>query len=88
MGYVRSSATRARSALVDRASSAVFGARVRNRRERLGLSQEALAERAGLHWTFISGIERGVRNPSLTTVLRVSAALQTTAGLLLRGIKE
>jgi transcriptional regulator with XRE-family HTH domain len=40
-----------------------FGLNVRRRREAIGLSQEALAEKAELDRTYISGIERGTRNP-------------------------
>lgn len=54
---------------------ASFGARIRARREELGLSQEQLAERANLHWTYVSGIERGVRNPGLNTIGQLAQAL-------------
>lgn len=52
-----------------------FGRRVRSRREQLGLSQMAVAERAGVHFTFVSDIERGVRNPSLLTMVKLAKAL-------------
>lgn len=63
-----------------------FGTRVRERRIGLGLSQETLAERADLHWTFISGVERGVRNPGLNTIGRLAYALNTTPSKLLSGL--
>ena len=47
----------------------------RLRRER-GLSQEALADEAALDRTYISGIERVVRNPTITVVERISTALR------------
>lgn len=48
---------------------------VRTYRKRLALSQEDLAEQAGLHRTYVSGIERGVRNPSISIVARLAKAL-------------
>jgi transcriptional regulator with XRE-family HTH domain len=55
-----------------------FGRRVRSLRVAEGLSQEALAERAQLHWTYISGIERGRRSPTLVILGRLAKALGTT----------
>ena len=52
-----------------------FGEKVRLRREELGLSQEEFAFQSGIHRTYVSGIERGVRNPSLTMVERIVKAL-------------
>ena len=54
---------------------AAFGRRVRELRRERGLSQEKLAERAGVHMTYISGIERGLRNPSLVNIGRIADAL-------------
>ncbi|MCW2987691.1 MAG: putative transcriptional regulator [Solirubrobacterales bacterium] len=52
-----------------------FGARVRELRMEAGLTQERLAEAAGLHPTFISNVERGYRVPSVPTMLRLAVAL-------------
>ena len=60
-----------------------FGAAVRARREELDLSQEDLGFRSDLDRTYISGIERGVRNPTLKTVGRLAKALGTRASKLL-----
>lgn len=60
-----------------------FGTRVRIERERLGLSQEALADLAGLHRTYIGGVERGERNIGLLNVLRIARALRVPATVLL-----
>jgi transcriptional regulator with XRE-family HTH domain len=63
-----------------------FGARVRRLRIARGLSQEALAERAELHWTYVSGVERGVRNPGLNTIGRIARALELSPSKLLSGL--
>lgn len=60
-----------------------FGACVRAERERIGLSQEELADRAGLHRTYIGGVERGERNPGLLNVLRIARALAVSPATLL-----
>ena len=52
-----------------------FGARVRALREAQGFSQEAFAEKCHLHRTYVGGIERGERNPSLKNVAALAAAL-------------
>ena len=52
-----------------------FGASIRERRKQLGMSQEALAERADLHRTYISDVENGLRNISLENIHRLSRAL-------------
>lgn len=56
----------------------IFGTRVRQRRLSLGLSQEALADAAGLHRTYIGSVERGERNVSIDNIDRISAALDAT----------
>ncbi|HEX8051205.1 MAG TPA: helix-turn-helix transcriptional regulator [Solirubrobacterales bacterium] len=61
---------------------AALGDAVRRLRLEAGMSQEQLAERAGTDLTQIGGIERGVRNPSYTTLVRLAAALETTVGEL------
>lgn len=60
-----------------------FGAVVRRLREAAGVSQEALAADAGLHRTYISMLERGVRMPSILVARQVAKALGTTMGALL-----
>lgn len=52
-----------------------FGAAVRAARETAGWSQEGLGIRAGLDRTYVSGLERGVRNPTLTTQIKLAQAL-------------
>src|SRR5205814_6514986 len=52
-----------------------FGERVRTLREQTGLSQEALAAKAGIHRTYMGGVERGERNICLKNILRLAEAL-------------
>lgn len=53
----------------------IFGQNVRRIRNEAGLSQEELADRADLHRTYISSIERGQRNVSLENIFAIAAAL-------------
>lgn len=57
------------------AYATAFGKHLRALRTGLGLSQEEVAHRAGLHVTYLSGIERGLRNPALRNVRRLALAL-------------
>jgi len=57
-----------------------LGTRVRYLRHQRGISQEALADFAGFGRSYMSGIERGVRNPSALQLLRLARALQVTVG--------
>lgn len=63
-----------------------FGRRIRKMRLQKGLSQEALAANADLDRAFLSGIERGVENPSLFTIQAIADALDTTIGNLTKGL--
>jgi len=64
-----------------------FGSNLRTERERKKLTQEKLAEKADLDPGYISGIERGIRNPSILSVLRIAKALGTTVSDLSREIE-
>jgi len=55
-----------------------FGRALRRIREEQGINQEEAAERCGLHRTYYSGIERGVRNVSLVNIEKVAKGLKTT----------
>jgi transcriptional regulator with XRE-family HTH domain len=59
-----------------------FGKAIRRRRRELDLSQEELAERAELHRTYVSDIERGDRNPSLENIEKLAKALDTKVSTL------
>ena len=65
----------------------VLGRNVRNCRGRLGWSQEKLAELAGLHRTYVSGVERGVRNPTVTIINLLAQALKVHPAELLQDNK-
>lgn len=65
-----------------------FGRSVREFRRAAGVSQEALGHAASLDRTYISGIERGLRNPTLEIIVRIAAALGCTASELLRGVGD
>ena len=60
-----------------------FGERVRALRSARGWSQEELAHRAHRHFTFVSQIERGERNPTLLTIIQVAEALEVDPGDLI-----
>lgn len=58
-----------------RARRAAFGERLRTARQTAGLTQEELAERAGIDRPAVSEIERGLRDARLSTLLRIESAL-------------
>lgn len=60
-----------------------FGRRVSVIRRENGLSQEQLAHKAGLHRTYIGGVERGERNVSLINIHRIAEALNVNVCALL-----
>jgi transcriptional regulator with XRE-family HTH domain len=60
-----------------------FGLEVKRQRIRLGMTQEEFADVSGLHRTYISGIERGDRNPTLDVVFTIARALKCDATALL-----
>lgn len=59
------------------------GRNVRRLREEKGWSQEDFADRAGIHRTYVSDIERGRRNPTIIVVERLAKPLNVPAGELL-----
>lgn len=64
-----------------------IGTAVRGRREQLEISQEELADRAAMDRTYVSGIERGVRNPTLKIVARLAKALKTRPSKLMAAME-
>ncbi len=65
-----------------------FGFAVKTRREELGLTQEDLAEKARIHRTYLSDVERGTRNICLINVERVAAALAMQLSELFRLVER
>ena len=59
-----------------------FGRHIRYLRNRVGLTQEEVAHRAAIHVTYLSGVERGVRNPSLKNIRAIASALEVRVGEL------
>lgn len=64
-----------------------LGLNLKNLREEQGYSQESFADHCGLHRTYISGIERGIRNPTVVILDRIARALKVPAGYLLEDIR-
>lgn len=63
----------------------LLGKAIRQRRLSLGLSQEKLAEKADLHWTYVGSVERGKRNVALLNIVKIARALNVRASTLLEG---
>jgi CheY-like chemotaxis protein len=60
----------------------LLGMAIRTQRTALGISQEELAYRAGLHRTYVSDLERGARNPSIESIEKLAGALQISVSKL------
>ncbi len=65
-----------------------LGTAVSQRRMAAGFSQEKLAERAGLHPTYMSMVERGVRKPTLDVAARIAKALKVELPKLFKGAQR
>lgn len=65
-----------------------FGTVVRRRREAASMSQEGLADTAGLHRTYISLLERGLRTPSILVVQKLAKALDTSMVSIIRDVEN
>jgi transcriptional regulator with XRE-family HTH domain len=61
----------------------VLGANVRRLRQAKGWSQEQFADEAGIHRTYVSDIERGARNPTVTVLEKLAKPLGVSTGRLL-----
>jgi transcriptional regulator with XRE-family HTH domain len=65
-----------------------FGESVRASRGALGISQEELAARSKLHRTYVAGVERGIRNPSLNSIIKIAEGLGIPASALFRRMES
>lgn len=68
-------------------SRQTLGDNIRRLRKALSLSQERLADEAGIHRTYIGAVERGERNISLDNIVAIARALKVPASELLTGIE-
>lgn len=64
----------------------VFAANVSRARKKKRLTQEEVSHRSGIHVTEVSRIERGLRDPRVTTLVRLADALEVSPAILLRGV--
>ncbi len=63
-----------------------FGENLREQRQSCGLTQEVLADMADLDRTYLSDLERGLRNPGIKNVVRLAKALGIPSARLMKGI--
>jgi transcriptional regulator with XRE-family HTH domain len=62
----------------------IFGKVIASLRQSAEISQEELADRAGIHRTYVSQIERGIKSPTIVMLLKLSKALDTTPSKIMR----
>ncbi len=74
------------NALDDIAIQQQLGAAIREQRTKAGLTQAALAERAGIHRTYLNQVEHGHKAATAVVLVHVARALDISAAVLLRGI--
>ena len=67
---------------------ALLGAAIKAGRSALRISQEELAYRADLHRTYVSDVERGVRNPSIASIQKLASALQISVSVLFEQTRD
>jgi transcriptional regulator with XRE-family HTH domain len=65
-----------------------LGLNVQRLRRAKGWSQEEFADRAGLHRTYVSGVERGIRNPTVTIVEKLATALESSIAELTQAARQ
>ena len=67
---------------------ALLGREIARLRKRIGLSQEELGFRADVHRTYISQLERGLKSPTLSMILKLSRALKASASKLVATVER
>jgi CheY-like chemotaxis protein len=67
---------------------ALLGMAIKTQRVSLGISQEELAYRAGLHRTYVSDLERGARNPSIESIEKLAGALEISISKLFESVRN
>ena len=67
---------------------ALFGKEIARLRNRTGLSQEELGFRAEVHRTYISQLERGLKSPTLSMILKLSRAMKVSASRLVASLEK
>jgi transcriptional regulator with XRE-family HTH domain len=65
----------------------MLGEELRKARQKLGLSQEALAEKSGLHRTYISLLERNIKSPTIDTLFRICKSLRISTSALIKKVE-
>ncbi|KAB7753618.1 DNA-binding protein [Mycolicibacterium mucogenicum DSM 44124] len=70
----------------DSAVQVRLGLKIKARREKVGISQIALAERSGIHRTYVNQVEHGRKNVTIVLLARMAVALGTTPSALTQGI--
>jgi transcriptional regulator with XRE-family HTH domain len=68
--------------------NALLGREIARLRKRIGLSQEELGFRAEVHRTYISQLERGLKSPTLSMILKLSRALKASASRLVATVER
>jgi len=66
----------------------MVGEEIRRARQKAGLSQEAVADKAGLHRTYISLVERNKKSPTLDTLFRICQAIGVSATAIVKKVED
>jgi transcriptional regulator with XRE-family HTH domain len=70
-----------------KSANTALGLTIGRLRKNLSLSQEELADRAGIHRTYVSQLERGIKSPTLAVLIKIAKALDTKPSQLVRSVE-